>query len=160
MSSVHCGHRRLCEGEMDQVGSINTDQAVSLCVVETRTLLQYICVSQICHTKANMIWKVIQVYRTWKWSHSSPHSYRRHQAEVSHRLYVFGPCTTGRPGERYWCPLRWKPEWAWVSVWTQWGEKNILPLPGIEPRFFGCLAHSLVTEPTMKAANVPISCNT
>jgi len=76
MPSVHCGPRRLCEGEMDQVRSISTGKAVSLCVVETRTLLQRICVSQIYHIKA-----------TW-YERSSKYTRRGSEAVVLHILIV------------------------------------------------------------------------
>lgn len=154
MLSVHCGNRRLCEGEMDQVRSITTGKAVSLCVVETRTLLQWICISQIFHIKA-----------TW-YGRSSKYTGRGSEAVVLHilivntrRRWVFGPSTTGRPGERYRCPLGRKLSGPEYRSGRTGRDKNILPLPGIEPRFFGCPAHSLVTEPAMKAANVPILCN-
>jgi hypothetical protein len=150
MLSVHCGNRRLYEGEMDQVRSIRTDEAVSLCVVETVTLLQWICVSQIFHIKA-----------TW-YGRSSKYTGRGSEAVILHirivdtrRMWVFVPSTTGRPVQRHRCLLGRKlsrPEY-WSG--RTGGDKSNLPLPGIEPQFFGCPAHSLVTEPAMKDASVP-----
>jgi hypothetical protein len=160
MSSVHCGHRRLYEGEMDQVKSISTDQAVSLGVVETRTLLQWICVSQICHMKA-----------TW-YERSSKYTGRGSEAAVLHilivdtrRRWVVGFTSSAHlpPGGRESVTgVHCVGSCVGLSVGLDalGGDKNIPPLPGIEPRFFGCPAHSLVTEPTMKAASVPISRNT
>lgn len=37
-------------------------------------------------------------------------------------------------------------------------EKHRLPLPGIEPRFVGCLAHSLVTRPTQLSCISNVQC--
>jgi len=37
-------------------------------------------------------------------------------------------------------------------------EKHRLPLPGIEPRFVGCLAHSLVTRPIQLSRISNVQC--
>jgi len=49
------------------------------------------------------------------------------------------------PGKAGLVPIQHKARWpqCWSQCFGQ--EKNLLILPGMEPRFLGCLAHSLVT---------------
>jgi hypothetical protein len=45
-------------------------------------------------------------------------------------------------------PVEWEARWTPAPTFISTEELNLLSVPGIEPRFLGCAAYSLVTIPT------------